>query len=362
MDLYNRVRSRDFKDMYPSSEFLSIMGGRINHELFEKGKLPHGMILYSDYDMPGVGKTTAARITAVMLNSSRLTDEQKDDIYSGRPSEVCIEINVADVRRIDDARMIAQRILELRDAMFNYNYVFIFDEAHKLTQDAQEVLMKPIEDCPENVYIIFCTTNMAGILGTLKSRMESHKFYGLDMENSKRMMKEVVISELSEKDIPSDETLESIHRAAKGAPRQCLVLLSQYLDTGSIDVFVEKEAGPLFKEYVELYERLARTGEVSWVTGIMPMINRILKENDPEKARIDIIIRLASVVSGLRAAPPVLLDTYDKMYSTFREPIGYIGKTDFIMRSYSVFIWVLNRRNSGEKKKDPKSETKSPEV
>jgi len=344
MDLYNRQRSKDFTDMFPTSEFLSVMNNRINQELFDKGQLAHGMILYSD--LPGVGKTTSARITAVMLNAHLITEEQKNDIYQGKESEVCIEVNSADLRRIDDARVLAQKIMNLRDAMYGYNYVFIFDEAHQLTEDAQNVLMKPIEDCPENVYIFFCTTKMDKIIPTLKSRMEKHKFVPLDMEHAKQLMKDSVRAELSEKDIPADDILETIYREAKGAPRELLVMLSQYLSTGSVDIFIERTEAPLFKEYVEFYERLAKKESISWTTMIMPHVNKILKEHAPEDARIGIITRLAGVVSNLRVSKRVVLDTYTEMYNIFEKPIGYIAKTDFILRSFTLYMWILKNSDS----------------
>ena len=124
----------------------------------------------------GCGKTTTARIIAKSLNC-------KDRDKHGNPCNQCKscqliknnanplvkEINAASIRGIDAIR---QEVLNTMNYSVSEGYrVYILDEIHQLTRDAFSLLLKPMEEPPENVIFIATTTNLESIPETIQSRV-----------------------------------------------------------------------------------------------------------------------------------------------------------------------------------------------
>ena len=134
------------------SEFSELIGQNAIKKIFEsdtKGnfKIP-GFIILSGPS--GSGKTTVARIIAKKLKGT------------------LIELNASDKNGVDDMRQIIEDSKN-RTVDFS-NKIYLLDEAHQLTNQAQNALLKVTEDIPKGVYFIFCTTNDAKIIVALKRR------------------------------------------------------------------------------------------------------------------------------------------------------------------------------------------------
>jgi DNA polymerase III gamma/tau subunit len=132
-------------------------------EQFKSGRIPHFFLITG---ISGSGKTTLARIIALMLQH---TDNSKID-YSQPLSKYDIqEINGSDKNGIDDIRELLETV-RYRPHLPSLAKVIIMDEAHQLTTQAQNALLKVTEDTPKYSFFIFCTTAESKIIPALKRR------------------------------------------------------------------------------------------------------------------------------------------------------------------------------------------------
>ncbi len=112
----------------------------------------------------GIGKTTAARVLAMALNCSERQDgepcgvcESCTSIWLGRTSLDVVEIDAASNRGVDDARDLRERAMYAPSDEKRYK-VYIVDEAHMLTREAWNALLKILEEPPPRVVFVFATT------------------------------------------------------------------------------------------------------------------------------------------------------------------------------------------------------------
>lgn len=178
----------------------------------------------------GTGKTTTARIMALSVNClSPVVGEPCLDcascnsILSGNCPDM-LEVNAANARGIDAIREMcanmgfAPMVLKKR--------VYILDEAHQLTKDAQNTLLKYLEEAPKHVIIILCSTEPKGFLKAVRTRCQIFKFELLGGSAMLELLGSVVEQEAA--DIPKG-VLGKIVDTSEGSPRNALVRLQQVL-------------------------------------------------------------------------------------------------------------------------------------
>ncbi len=182
----------------------------------------------------GVGKTSAARILAKALNcvhGPTPTPCNECDIcraISAGDDVDVLEIDGASNRGIDEIRQLRQNV-NIRPSRSRFK-VYIIDEVHMLTREAFNALLKTLEEPPEHVKFIFCTTEPEKIPITILSRCQRYDFAGIQAASIVKRLEQIVAAEGVEAD---REALEILARRAAGSMRDSQSLLEQLLAFGS---------------------------------------------------------------------------------------------------------------------------------
>lgn len=178
----------------------------------------------------GTGKTSTARIFAKSLNCTA-TDKPTvtpcgkcqscRSIEKGSSLDVA-EIDAASHNGVEDARNLIERA-HFAPAMSRYR-VFVLDEFHQLSSQAQNALLKCIEEPPANVVFILCTTEQHKVLATISSRCQVFHFRVLSIN---AIVKQLTMIAEKESIAISQEAKVAIARTAEGGLRDALQLLDQ---------------------------------------------------------------------------------------------------------------------------------------
>ncbi len=176
----------------------------------------------------GVGKTTMARIFAKALNCVRGPSDRPCNsceicasVHDGADADV-IEMDAASNRSVEDARDLRE---SLRYAPLRARFkIYIIDEAHMLTRDAFNTLLKSLEEPPPHVKFFFATTEPHKLPETITSRCQRFDFRRINSADITRRLSQVVEREKME---VGDDVLAAVARAARGSMRDGEVLLDQ---------------------------------------------------------------------------------------------------------------------------------------
>src|SRR6267154_1811629 len=194
----------------------------------EQKRLAHGYIFSGQR---GTGKTTMARLLAKSLNCGGqrpagsiepcLQCDSCKEIAGGSPVDV-IEIDAASNRGIDDMRGLREnaRYAPARDP---YKF-FIIDEAHQLTKEAWNALLKTLEEPPPHVIFVLCTTESHSIPQTIASRCQTFAFHNLGFDETVKQLEHICREEGIE---ATEEALSVITQAGEGSLRDSLSTLDQ---------------------------------------------------------------------------------------------------------------------------------------
>lgn len=218
--LARRYRPQTFDDLVGQETVV-----RTLRNALATGKVSHAYVFSG---LRGVGKTTAARILAKALNCERGPTPDPcgqcvpcREIAEGTSMDV-LEIDAASNRGIDNVRELREvaRILPVRD---RYR-VFILDEAHQLTGEAFNALLKILEEPPPHVVFILASTEKHKFPPTILSRCQQLDFRPLPAETIASRLQEVAARENFALE---DAAAHLIARAAQGSLRDGLSILDQ---------------------------------------------------------------------------------------------------------------------------------------
>jgi len=190
-----------------------------------QNRIAHGYIFSGQR---GTGKTTVARILARCLNCEKGPTPTPCgvcsscvEIASGSSVDV-IEIDAASNRGINEMRELRENI-RYRPARDRYK-VFIVDEAHQITSEAFNALLKTLEEPPEWVVFLLCTTESHKIPITIASRCQQFSFRSVDFNELVELMERIAAQEGIQAD---KETLSVLAQAGEGSVRDSLSALDQ---------------------------------------------------------------------------------------------------------------------------------------
>jgi DNA polymerase-3 subunit gamma/tau len=197
------------------------------------GQIPHAFLFAGP---KGTGKTSAARIIAKIVNCEHPRENGEPcnkcaqclSITGGNNIDV-IEMDAASHRGIDDIRLIKEAV-NLAPARAKKK-VYIIDEAHMLTTEASNALLKTLEEPPEHCVFILATTNPEKLIGTIRSRTMNITFRKANEVEMTESLKRIV---KAEKLKISDADLASLVKSAGGSFRDGAKLLEQFAIEGKL--------------------------------------------------------------------------------------------------------------------------------
>lgn len=287
LPLHLKYRPETFPDFIGNNPVVE----SLTHVLSRKNRVVRAFLLYGP---SGCGKTTLARIIKRELGCS-----EKD----------FFEYNMANTRGIDTIREIIANAIYA--PLNGSKKIYLIDEAHKLTTDAQNSLLKILEDTPDHIRFILCTTDPDKLIATIRNRCTAYQVSPLIAPLMTALLKGVCKKEGL--DI-RPTILREIVKVSEGSPRHALVLLEQISDIHDDDVALRIIGEGLVNEAktIELCRALLKKdwGDVATILKGLTV--------EPESVRYAILGYMNSVLLSKgddRTANIITLFTESFMYS-----------------------------------------------
>ncbi|GAB3645972.1 hypothetical protein GCM10028833_07050 [Glycomyces tarimensis] len=317
--LYRKYRPQTFAEVVGQEHVTeplinAIRAGRLNHAYLFSGPR-------------GCGKTSSARILARSLNCAQgPTAEPCGECNScrslaadGHGSVDVIEIDAASHGGVDDARELRERAV-FAPVESRYK-IYIIDEAHMVTAQGFNALLKLVEEPPSYVLFIFATTEPDKVLPTIRSRTHHYPFRLIPPPAMRELCKQLCEEEDAK---VAEDVYPLVVRAGGGSARDTLSVLDQLIaGAGPEGVTYERAAALLGVTDAGLLDEMCEAFAAADGAAVMEVVERVVEGgHDPRRFAGDLLERLRDLIvitqvpdatsSGLIDAPA---DQLSKMTS-----------------------------------------------
>lgn len=305
-ELYRRYRPEQISQVVGQKEALAALAA-----MGKSQTIPHCLLFTGP---SGCGKTTVARILRKKLKCS-------DSDF--------VEINASEERGIEMVRDIKKR---MGFAPINgTSRVWLIDEAHAMTGDAQNAFLKFLEDTPPHVYFMLATTDPEKLKKTIITRSTEIRFKEISISD----LKKLVVSVCSSENVTlTDEVVQRIAETAEGSARKCLVILHSVIGIqDETQQLAAIESNDTKRQAIEICKALTNP-RTTW-SQMIEVLNRV-DVSDPEGLRYLVLAWCTSILlKGNNARAALIIEEFrDNWYDS--------KKTGLVISCYNV----VNRGDS----------------
>ncbi len=300
--LARKWRPKDFSEVVGQEHVVQALINSLDQK-----KLHHAYILGGTR---GVGKTTIARILAKSLNCETSLDSKPchkcstcESIADGSFMDF-MEIDAASSRGIDKTRQLLETVIHMPSAS-RYK-VYLIDEAHMLTPESYNILLKTLEEPPEHVIFIFATTEPDKIIATVLSRCLRFNVKNLTPSQLNERLSFILNEEKIEFET---QAIEQICRSGRGSLRDSLTIADQaiaYCNGKLTDEGVSQMLGTLPFDHVNsLLSSIAKKDAVN----LLESLKEISQMSVDYLRLMDLILETIQLIAFTQVSEEILDET-----------------------------------------------------